>query len=88
MQTTPYSDTEVVLPQEEGEEGLKVYLFFWETLLQSSQEEHCLSDPMPLLVSPLPLFLLRRGLPDRRIALSPSPQMNARYQPGQSQAGM
>ena len=29
----PHSDTEVVLPWEEGEEGLKVYPFFWETFV-------------------------------------------------------
>ena len=46
----PYSDTEVVLPWEEGEEGLKVYPFFPKTLWKSSKEEHCLSDPILLLV--------------------------------------
>ena len=49
----PYSDTKVVLPQEEDEEvGLKVFPYFWKALWQSSEEEHHLSDPIRLSPSP------------------------------------
>ena len=40
----PFFDTEVVLPWEEGEMGLKVFPHFQEALWQSSKEEHCFSD--------------------------------------------
>ena len=49
----PFSDTEVVLPQEEGEIWLKVFLHFWEALWQSSEEEHHLSNPISLSVPSL-----------------------------------
>ena len=53
----PLSDTKVVLPQEEGEVGLKVFPQFQEDLWQSSEEEHHLSDPISLsilLLAPQP----------------------------------
>ena len=46
----PFSDTEVVLPQGEGEVALKVFPHSWEVLWQTSEEEQCLSDPVLLLV--------------------------------------
>ena len=46
----PYSDIEVVLPQKEGEVGLKVFPYFREALWQSSEEKHHLSDPILLSV--------------------------------------
>ena len=46
----PFPETEVVLPQEEVEVGLKVFPLFQEALWQSSEEEHCLSDAIPLLI--------------------------------------
>ena len=52
-----FSDTEMVLPQEEGDMGLKVFPHFQEALWQSSEEEHCLSNLISLLVpssSPYP----------------------------------
>ena len=49
----PLSDTEVVLPPEEEEMGLKVFHYFWEALWQSSEEEHHLSDLILLLVPSL-----------------------------------
>ena len=48
----PYSDTEVVLPWEEGEVGLNIFPYFQEALWQSSEKEHHLSDPI-LLSAPL-----------------------------------
>ena len=85
----PYSDTKVVLPWEEGEEGLKVYPFFQETLWKSSEKEHCLSIQYYYQFphcSPSPS---RRGLPDGgRIWLSPGPIAVTGHQPGKSPAGM
>ena len=79
------SNTEVVLPWEEGQEGLKVYPFFQETLLKSSEEDHGLSDPILLLVPSSPPSLLRRGLPDwGRTWHPPSSKVVARHQPGQN----
>ena len=46
----PFSETEVVLPQEEGEVGLKVFPHSWEVPWQNSEEEHHFSDPVLLLV--------------------------------------
>ena len=50
----PYSTTEVVLPWEEGEEGLKVYPSFQETPWESSEEEHWMSNPILLSVPSFP----------------------------------
>ena len=47
----PFSGTEMLLPCEEGEVGLKVCPLFWEVLWKSSEEEHCLSDPVSWLIS-------------------------------------
>ena len=46
----PFSDTEVVLPWEGGEIGLKVFPQFQEDLWQSSEEEHCLFDLISLSI--------------------------------------
>ena len=46
----PFSETEVVLPREEGEVGLKVFSHSQEVLWQSSEEEHHFSDPVLLSV--------------------------------------
>ena len=51
----PFSDTEVVLLSEEVEMGLKVFPQFQEALWQSSEEEHCLSDPISLSIPILAL---------------------------------
>ena len=56
----PYSNTEVVLPLEEGE-GLKMYPFF-----QKSEEEHHLSNPILLLVPSLPPILIEKKAPRQR----------------------
>ena len=52
----PFSEAEVVLPHDEGEVGLKVYPHSQEVLWKSSEEEHCLSDPV-LLSIPLSTLL-------------------------------
>ena len=46
----PFSGTEVVLPWEEGEIRLKVFLHFQEAFWQSSEEEHCLCNLISLFV--------------------------------------
>ena len=46
----PFTDADVVLPQEEGEMGLKVFPHFQEALWQRSEKEHHLSEPISLLV--------------------------------------
>ena len=46
----PFSETEVILPLEEGEVRLKVYPHSQEVSWKSSEEEHCLSDPVSLLI--------------------------------------
>ena len=45
-----FSRTEVLLPCEEGEERLEMYPHLPEILWESSEEEHCLSDLISLLV--------------------------------------
>ena len=58
MQVTPLLQPEMVLPWEEGEMELTVFLYFWEALWQSSVEEHHLSDPILLSVplsAPIPI---------------------------------
>ena len=62
----PYSNTKVVLLGEEGEEGLKVYPFFQETLWKSSKEEHQLSILMPLSVPSLPPIPTEKRAPRHR----------------------
>ena len=49
----PFSDTEVVCPQEEGEMGLNMFPYFQEALWQSSEEEYHLSNLISLLVPSL-----------------------------------
>ena len=44
----PFSESEVLLPHEDGEEGLKTYPHLPEFLWDSSEEEHHLSDPISL----------------------------------------
>ena len=46
----PFSDTEVVLSQEEGEMEFKVFPHFQEALWQSSEDKHCLSDLISLSI--------------------------------------
>ena len=78
-----YSAIELVLPLKEGEEGLKVYPFFQDTLWESFKEEHHLTDMILLSVSLSPPSPSRRRLPHRgRIWLSPSLTVVARCQPG------
>ena len=48
MQIDPLPDTEVVLPWQEGDLGLKVFPHFQEALWQSSEEQHYLSNPISL----------------------------------------
>ena len=59
----PFSDTEVVFPQEEGEIGLKVFPHFWKALWQRSEEEHCLSDLISLSVPCWPLIPIKKRAP-------------------------
>ena len=49
----PFSRTKVLLPHEEGEEGLDKYPHFPEILWKSAEEEHCLSNLISLLVPTL-----------------------------------
>ena len=48
----PFSSTQVVLPCEREDEELNVYPFLWEVLWDRSEGNHCLSDPVLLLVPP------------------------------------
>ena len=56
-QLLPFSESEVLLPSEVGEEGLKTYPNLPEFLWDSLEEEHHLSDPIsvsiPLMAPPL-----------------------------------
>ena len=70
----PYSTSEVVLPWEDGEEGLKMYPFLQETLWESSKEKHPLSDSKTTNGSLIAPSLSQRRLPDGgKIWLSPIP---------------
>ena len=53
-----YSQTHVILPCEEEGEKLKVYPILQEALWDSSEERHCLSDPILLMVLSFPIFQL------------------------------
>ena len=57
-QLLPFSKSEVLLQCEVGEEGLKTYPNLPEFLWDSSEEEHCLSDPISLSI-----LLLAPALP-------------------------
>ena len=48
----PFSSTQVIQPHEKDDEELKVFPFFQEVLWESSEEDHCMSDPVLLLVPP------------------------------------
>ena len=48
----PFLSTQFILLHENVEEELKVYPFLWEALCESSKDDHCLSDPVLLLVPP------------------------------------
>ena len=61
----PFSSTQVVLPHEKDDEEIKVYPFLQQVLWGSSEEDHCLSDPVLLLVPPSSLpSSLKRQLTD------------------------
>ena len=51
--------TQGVLPHEVEDEELKVYPILQEAFWESSEEDHCLSDPVLLSVIPFPFFLLQ-----------------------------
>ena len=54
----PYSQTHIILPCEEEVKKLKVYPILQEALWDSSKEEHCLSDPILLMMPFTPIFQL------------------------------
>ena len=83
----PYSDTKVFLPQEEAEMGLKVFSHFWEALWQSSEEEHCLSDPIHCQSLCQPPIPVKKRAP-RKIRLSSTSEAFTRCQSSQSSAGV
>ena len=57
MQTTPFFETNVILPCKEGVVGLKVFPHSLEVLWQSSEEDHCFSDLVPLSIPSSTLLL-------------------------------
>ena len=86
----PFSDTEVVFSQEEGEWGWKCFPISKRLYGKDQKREHNLSNPI-LLSVPLsaPSSLSRRGHPGGgRIGLPPSPQASTRFQSIQISAGV
>ena len=57
----PFSSTQVVLPCKKDDNELKVYPFFQEALGECSKKDHCLLDPVLLLVPPSSFHPLLRG---------------------------
>ena len=57
----PFSESEVLLPHEVGEERLETYPHLPEFLWDSLDEEHHLSDPISLSVPPAPPPPLEEG---------------------------